>query len=452
MRFVALALVAVSSANAQYLVPQVGKCRGTPDVSITLGKQNQSIFSCINKCMNDEKCTGMQFSEPKFCDLYYSNIKKIVEGDEGVFCGRKSKDCGDDSSFIFGSYEYDGVSVSQDCAWLTSNAGKTEKRLDQWCPAIVGGAIVASKCADTCGMCAGGANPISIGCSDSNAYSFGTYEWNGETIVQNCAWITANPSKTAKRQSDWCGEKKNGSFVGEKCPEACGMCGGGGGSAPVEPPVAAPVAKPVAAPVEPPVAAPVAKPVVEECNLVATLGFPIDSPDEAPYYGYHADYMEVTKVGDDENECSWTNSENLPFWCTYKNSNAKGDSAYISNIDDEYDDKWEALWTETIKIKKAAGNSYKFAVSHWFLDKDYYPDDAKWMDHLMSAILHIENKSHASQGSLKKNGWSHPVEPDVPTHIKKNGQWIVNPKYEGKFVVTVSCNNNCYCQSSYKVL
>lgn len=74
---VALALASASSANAQYLVPQVGKCRGTPDVSIKLGKKNQEIFSCIGKCMNDPQCTGMQFSEPKFCDLYYTNIKKV---------------------------------------------------------------------------------------------------------------------------------------------------------------------------------------------------------------------------------------------------------------------------------------------------------------------------------------------------------------------------------------
>ena len=112
-----------------------------------------------------------------------------------------------------------------------------------------------------------------------------------------------NEEKKGSRQAQWCGETVNGSLVRFECPVACDQC--------AEPPVAAPVEAPVTVPV----AAPVAAPTVE-CILEANLAFPFNTADEAPYYGYHADYMEVTKEGDDVNECSWTNSEILPLWCT----------------------------------------------------------------------------------------------------------------------------------------
>ncbi len=358
----------------------------------------------------------------------------------------KCAPCEDSSTFIFGSRTYNGETVTQNCAYITANPNKIVDRQARFCSGNIDGVRVSKKCPVACGKCE---DPNAIApveppvaapvCSDSSSFTFGSYNYKGSETVRDCAWISVNDGKKEIRQNNWCSEKIDGVRVSKKCPVACGKCDDPNAIAPVEPPVAAPVE------------APVAKPVVEECNLVATLGYPIDSPDDAPYYGYHADYMEVTKVGDDENECSWTNAENLPHWCTYKNS-GKGDSAYIANIDDEYDDKWEDLWTETIKIKKASGNSYKFEVTHWFLDEDYYKHNAKWKDHLMAAVLKIENKSHASQGSLKKSGWTHPVDEDVPTHIKKDGKWVPNPKYKGKFEVTVSCNNNCYCQSSYEVL
>ena len=63
--------------------------------------------------------------------------------------------------------------------------------------------------------------------------------------------------------------------------------------------------------------------------------------------------------------------------------------------------------------------------------------------------LFITNLSHKTQKQVGKGGWSHPVNENVPTHIGK-GQ--INPKYQGKFKVTVSCNNNCYCKSDYKLL
>ena len=98
-----------------------------------------------------------------------------------------------------------------------------------------------------------------------------------------------------------------------------------------------------------------------KCTLKARLGFPYDTPNGASHYGYHADMLDVSEATDDWWVCSWYYSGDLPEWCTYENSEPNGDSAYVANLDDQYEE-WEELTEETVKVFNAAGKSYKFKV------------------------------------------------------------------------------------------
>lgn len=53
-----------------------------------------------------------------------------------------------------------------------------------------------------------------------------------------------------------------------------------------------------------------------------------------------------------------------------------------------------------------------------------------------------------------EEGWSHPVDIDVTTHtVDKKGNHAPNPEYEGRFSVSVSCDENCDCVAfDYKLL
>ena len=77
-------------------------------------------------------------------------------------------------------------------------------------------------------------------CMDSSTYTFGSFQYNGETVTRTCAWITQNASLVADRQANWCNEPINGSIVKEECQVACNSC-----------PIEGPTANPTMAPVVP---------------------------------------------------------------------------------------------------------------------------------------------------------------------------------------------------------
>ena len=73
-------LAAAFNASAyEVLEPREGKCvsRSDPDVTYKLGKNSRDATSCANKCLSDAKCVAMEFEEPKFCNLYYTQVKKV---------------------------------------------------------------------------------------------------------------------------------------------------------------------------------------------------------------------------------------------------------------------------------------------------------------------------------------------------------------------------------------
>lgn len=366
-------LTSFTAGAVKVLEPSPGLCKGAdPGIVIPFGKvkersaQNADENLCVKKCLLEDRCVAMQYdSKRRKCSLYPEKVtvKEEKEGTEGrFFCG----------------------SVKQ----------------------------IAAHSAPTC--------------EDSPGYKFGKFEWEGEQFVRTCAWITENEKNIAKRQKGWCGVKKNGSIVADKCPLACGRC---------EPKAPTPA---------------------KTCSLTATLAFPWgENYNDAPFFGYHADYLEVTMENDiDDWMCSWTWSDQLPSWCTYANSHPDGDSAYVANVDDYYADVEEEISTsETVVLTATAGKTYDFAVTHYFFDQDYYTDYDTWKDHMMVAVLKIKNESNEEQGMLKNKGWSHPAELGTSTHLRKlNGGWKVNPDYQGKFKVEVTCDDDCKCTSEYSLM
>jgi len=209
-----------------------------------------------------------------------------------------------------------------------------------------------------------------------------------------------------------------------------------------------PTKRPVVKPTKKPVAAPV-------CTLEVTLGFGFKDPDDAPYYGYHADWIEVFKKDSpDEHVCSsYYNAKNdLPTWCSYRNSDENGDSAFVSNLEDEYYTleylkENEHATQEKLRIKTASEYPTKINVYHYLFENDYYTSLKTWNDYMMAASLSIYNVSNEKQDQIGRD-LKHPTSKDVPTHIKKNGKWVGNPDYKGNFGLTVTCTKNCFCEVS----
>jgi len=214
---------------------------------------------------------------------------------------------------------------------------------------------------------------------------------------------------------------------------------------------------PTKAPVPPtpsPTSSPTKKP---ECKIKAHLAFDFNDPDKAPYYGGHADWLEVSKKNYYNNYiCSSTNHfrENNPGWCEYKNSDKDGDSAMVENLEDyyytdEYLNEWESVTSETITVKDAADHVTIIEAYHWLFEQDYYPDDPDWQDHMMVPGLTVTNLSNPEQGNIGEI-LKHPAEKNVSTHIKKDdGQFVGNPNYKGNISVEIHCNKFCRCEQKY---
>jgi len=194
-----------------------------------------------------------------------------------------------------------------------------------------------------------------------------------------------------------------------------------------------------------------------KCIISAELKFPFDM-EHAPYYGAHADWLEVTKKDYKNNFlCSsyYAHINDLPGWCKYKNidkngNEGNGDSAFVENFEDQYYESYyleehEMLDSERVKIKDAHDHVTIIKSFHWLFDEDYYPGDERWRDHMMVPRLTIRNLSNDKQDVIGKTR-QHPAKINVSTHIKENGSWEGNPKYKGNISVEIHCDKFCHCE------
>lgn len=157
------------------------------------------------------------------------------------------------------------------------------------------------------------------------------------------------------------------------------------------------------------------------------------------YYGFHADYLTVFRGNDKDNYCDAFEN---PDWCSYVNTAEDGTSAFIGKIDDLYYEEFiSGLDEEIFTIYDAEGEFHHLCVAHWFMERDYYPDYYEWNDKMMAATLTVKVNGHDLGGE-----WSHPVDPSIDTHIKReDGETVINDDYEGIFCITVTCTNTCDC-------
>ena len=183
------------------------------------------------------------------------------------------------------------------------------------------------------------------------------------------------------------------------------------------------------------------------CSVKATLAYPFDDPDSAAYFGKQSEWMEVYDADNQEDICAgWPLFENPPqsnpYWCTYTHSHGS-EGTEIRNYDDYYDDG-QYLTSETAQLTLTPGTSYKIHVQKHFCSQNWFPED--WSDHMLAADLNLQNLSSDNQNDL--GTWSRPVDMDVDTHLE-NGE--INPEYIKGYVVSLSCDNACDCDTSYSL-
>jgi len=176
------------------------------------------------------------------------------------------------------------------------------------------------------------------------------------------------------------------------------------------------------------------------CKLRVTNSYPYTTPRDAPYYGSHADWLEVRKEGlSNNNECAYYKKSTNPAWCKYK-----GNKAEINHEEAPSED--EILKSETLIVKYASGKRTVIDSYHYFFDADYYTNYEGWNDHMLAPEVKIMNLSSNPQtqvGITRK----HPTNKLVSTHVKNDkGGWDVNPNYEGNMKIVISCSESCFCK------
>lgn len=449
---IALLLLSLSSvancAEEFKLAAKQGKrCVGVAGgrtAEFKLGKENQKLSVCKAKCENDPECTAMQYISPKQCSLWY-DIVSMEASDDDTFCGRAKRTIVED--VVITAAPTSSPTYAKEYTIYKDSKCQADHVSDQ----------KISKFADS------SRSKCQLKCSTSKNCK--AFQWNGKnknctiyksrvtevtdvTHVEGTSKICAIVVKITDAPT--AAPVKSPTAAPVKSPTASPVATP---TSSTKAPSAAPVKSPTTAPVKSPTAAPVAATIdlAVVCNLRAVLKFTFDTADAAAYYGYHSDYMEITKVGDDDSLCSNYYQDQLPAWCTYENSSPDGDSAFVSNVDDAYDEL-DFITTETIEISGFAGESYDISVFHYFFKNDYYANSLGWDDHMLAAVLKVKNMS-TDQKQLSADGWSHPVDLWTPTHIKDaGGQDMENPDYQGKFKVTVDCDDACDCAATYVLL
>jgi len=194
------------------------------------------------------------------------------------------------------------------------------------------------------------------------------------------------------------------------------------------------------APTPPPTPATVSILPGNVCELRVVHAHPVEKVNDAEYYGYHADWLEIGKRSDDEYLCSYYYEEQ-PDWCTYESLH---DSAIISNEETEYDGD-DKLSTETFIVKHASAHQTVISAYHYFADDMYYEEYDAWRPHMMAPEVKIYNNSDNDQDQVGQT-YTHPTNQYIPD-LKKDSNGVVYPNehYEGNMEIVINCSVWCWC-------
>ena len=179
------------------------------DLLYTFGSFQYNGQTILRTCAwLTENVEKTQSRKERWCNAKWQNV---VVGDK---CRTTCQNDEDDLLYTFGSFQYNGQTILRTCAWLTETVEKAQVRKDRWCNAKWQNVVVGDKCRATCG------NEAS--CEDDECFPFGIYQYNGQSILKTCAWISKNAEKTQVRKDRWCNAKWQNVAVGDKCRATCG--------------------------------------------------------------------------------------------------------------------------------------------------------------------------------------------------------------------------------------
>lgn len=104
-------------------------------------------------------------------------------------------------------------------------------------------------------------------CIDSSNFAFGSYQYQGQSVIRNCQWLVASTAEiNLRRQNNWCDETFNGFLISSKCRSACSIC-------------VVPSKKPSQVPTPPPTQLPTASPTIRSTPSLSSSSM---SPSEKP--------------------------------------------------------------------------------------------------------------------------------------------------------------------------
>lgn len=150
---------------------------------------------------------------------------------------------------------------------------------------------------------------------------------------------------------------------------------------------------------------------------MGTLAFP--KLEDAEYYGYHKDSLQVTRMG----TAKICGPKSTSWGCNHKgNAEIKNYEYYTGGVST----------SESATIVDANGYTYRFKLQHEFDYYETYYDE----DHKLVGTLSI------SLNNKVLGNFSHPKNGDQDTH---NDDGSLNGAYKGIIFVDVTCNRGCKC-------
>jgi len=159
----------------------------------------------------------------------------------------------------------------------------------------------------------------------------------------------------------------------------------------------------------------------DSCSLRAELKYP-ENPE---FFGYHRDDVSVTKVGSDE-ICNMDSVGETSWGCTHT-----GNAVVWAPKDPDY---YDYNNEESVDITSMYGETVSLQVLHQFSEYELLHQS----DH------QIQGKLHLFINENQVGAFTHPQNRNEDTHLEDGS---VNPEFKGEYKVTVSCDENCICET-----
>eukprot|EP00559_Dactyliosolen_fragilissimus_P009087 CAMPEP_0184871474 /NCGR_PEP_ID=MMETSP0580-20130426/40739_1 /TAXON_ID=1118495 /ORGANISM="Dactyliosolen fragilissimus" /LENGTH=380 /DNA_ID=CAMNT_0027374137 /DNA_START=55 /DNA_END=1197 /DNA_ORIENTATION=+ len=172
----------------------------------------------------------------------------------------------------------------------------------------------------------------------------------------------------------------------------------------------------------------------ENCKMDVLLKFG-ESANEMKSYGYHNDYLVVTKVkkAKENKYCCYELGAAKTFWgCQHT-----GDAA-IYNLRGNY---YDEISEESATVDNVTKQTFLVDARHWFNEYEAaFPGSKGYEDHIFPAKMSFKINN------IDALTVSHVVNKNVDTHLYHlSDEGTENPSYKSNVRVKVKCLNKCRC-------